>query len=85
MKEVLIYLRRQPFVKREATTTDVLIILRTLWSCARNIPCTGSDLVTFSFIILVRRAATRVTERLPDRTSIMQTFKRQAEDPEAET
>jgi hypothetical protein len=43
---------KQTFVKREATTTDVLVILRTLWGRARNIPCTESDRVTFHSIIL---------------------------------
>lgn len=42
----------QTFVKREATTTDVLIILETLWIRAVDIPCTPSDRVAFHSVIL---------------------------------
>lgn len=43
---------KQTFVKKEATTTDVLVILRTLWRRACDIPCTASDRVAFHSVIL---------------------------------
>jgi hypothetical protein len=43
----------QTFVKTEATDTDVIVILRTLWERGSHIPCSASDRLAFQCAILL--------------------------------